>query len=284
MNERDKTLQAFDRLLNIMDELRERCPWDRKQTIESLRTLTIEETYELSEAIMDLQQEQGVLDGRLSDAPGPQCGREYANIVKELGDLLLHIVFYAKIGSEQGDFTIRDVICTLSDKLVYRHPHVYGTTAVADSEEVVENWEKLKMREKDGNKGVLSGVPSGLPALIKAYRMQDKARAVGFDWEERAQVWTKVEEELAEFKEAHIEGNTENMEAEFGDLLFSLVNAARLYDINPETALEQTNRKFIRRFNYLEQETIKKGRSLKDMTLAEMDEIWERAKGLGIRN
>jgi len=261
MNQRDKTLKAFNRLLDIMDELREKCPWDKEQTMESLRTLTIEETYELSDAILELQ------DG-------------YGNIVKELGDILLHIVFYAKIGSELGEFTMEDVVQKLSDKLVYRHPHVFGTTEVGGAGEVVENWEKLKITEKDGNKSVLSGVPSGLPALIKAYRMQDKVRAVGFDWEEREQVWDKVEEELGEFKEAQKKGDAEEMEEEFGDILFSIVNAARLYDINPETALERTNRKFIRRFNYLEQETIKKGRSLKEMTLAEMDAIWEKAKGV----
>lgn len=261
MNERDNTLKAFNRLLDIMDELREKCPWDREQTMESLRTLTIEETYELSEAI---------LNGDCKD------------IVKELGDILLHIVFYAKIGTEKGVFSMEDVILKLSDKLIYRHPHVFGTTKVDGSGEVVENWEKLKMGEKDGNKSVLSGVPNHLPALIKAYRMQDKVRAVGFDWEEREQVWDKVEEELGEFMEARKNGDLQEMEGEFGDLFFSLVNAARLYGINPETALELTNRKFIQRFNYLEQETIKKGRLLKEMTLQEMDKIWEQAKRTNI--
>ncbi|MCL2501651.1 MAG: nucleoside triphosphate pyrophosphohydrolase [Bacteroidales bacterium] len=259
MNERDRTLKAFGRLLDIMDALREKCPWDKEQTIESLRPLTIEETYELSEAILE---------------------RDHTGIAKELGDMLLHIVFYAKIGSEQQTFSMEDVIQKLSEKLTYRHPHVFGERAVRDSGEVVENWEALKITEKGGNKAVLSGVPLGLPALIKAYRMQDKARAVGFDWEERAQVWDKVEEELAEFKEAQKRDDSPQMEAEFGDLLFSLVNVARLYGINPETALELTNRKFMRRFAYLERETIKKGRSLKEMTLGEMDEIWERAKSI----
>ena len=262
-NKRDNTLKAFSRLLDIMDELREKCPWDREQTMESLRPLTIEETYELSDAILNRE---------------GQTDKAYQDIAKELGDILLHIIFYAKIGSEQNAFTMEDVIQKLSDKLVYRHPHVFGATMVQGSGEVVENWEKLKLKEKDGNKSVLSGVPSGLPALIKAYRMQDKARAVGFDWEEREQVWDKVEEELAEFKEERKKGDSPQMEGEFGDLLFSLVNAARLYGINPETALELTNRKFIQRFNYLEQETIKKGRSLKEMTLQEMDAIWEQAK------
>ena len=269
MNERDKTLQAFDRLLDIMDELREKCPWDREQTMESLRTLTIEETFELSDAIIEIGE-------RAENSLIKKRG--YDSVVKELGDILLHIVFYAKIASEQGVFSMEDVLKMLSDKLVYRHPHVFGTISVEDSQEVVQNWEKLKMTEKDGNKGVLSGVPLGLPALIKAYRMQEKAHAVGFDWEEREQVWDKVDEEISEYKEAFREGNPTTMEAEFGDLLFSLVNAARLYGINPETALERTNRKFIQRFNYLEQETIKKGKSLKEMTLAEMNEVWEEAK------
>ena len=256
-NKRDHLIKAFNRLLDVMDELRAKCPWDREQTMESLRPLTIEETYELSDAIVN---------------------GDHEGIAKELGDLLLHIVFYAKIGSEQETFALVDVIQKLLDKLIYRHPHVFGETQVRGSGEVVENWEKLKMTEKDGNKSVLSGVPSGLPALIKAYRIQDKVRAVGFDWKEREQVWGKVEEELTEFKVELEKEDVTLMEEEFGDLLFSLVNAARLYGINPETALELTNRKFIRRFNYLEQETIKKGRSLKEMSLQEMDEIWEQAK------
>ncbi|MDR2584886.1 MAG: nucleoside triphosphate pyrophosphohydrolase [Prevotellaceae bacterium] len=257
MNKNDSTLQAFHRLLQIMEQLREKCPWDRKQTFESLRPLTIEETYELSDAILN---------------------KDDVEVSKELGDLLLHIVFYSIIGSERKTFSMEEVIVKLCNKLVYRHPHVFGTTEVHDSEEVVENWEQLKMTEKDGNKSVLSGVPYRLPALIKAYRIQDKVRAVGFDWEERQLVWDKVKEELAEVEEEMQRGDTTAMEDEFGDLLFSLVNAARLFGINPETALEHTNRKFIKRFNYLEQETIKKGRSLKEMTLQEMDVIWEEAK------
>jgi XTP/dITP diphosphohydrolase len=259
---REKELQAFSRLLDVMDELREKCPWDREQTTESLRPLTIEETYELSDAILDADDK---------------------NISKELGDILLHIVFYAKIGSEKGTFDIVDVIDRLCDKLIYRHPHVFSSTQVADAAEVIQNWEELKTKEKDGNKRVLSGVPASLPPLLKAYRMQDKARAVGFDWDEKDQVWNKVEEELAEFKtELKQMGNDEQSrnraEGELGDLLFSIVNAARLYDLNPDTALEATNRKFKNRFTYLEEKTIRQGRSLKNMTLAEMDEIWNEAK------
>lgn len=259
---REKELQAFARLLDVMDELREKCPWDREQTTESLRPLTIEETYELSDAILDADDK---------------------NISKELGDILLHIVFYAKIGSEKGTFDIVDVIDRLCDKLIYRHPHVFSSTQVADAAEVIQNWEELKTKEKDGNKRVLSGVPASLPPLLKAYRMQDKARAVGFDWDEKDQVWNKVEEELAEFKtELKQMGNDEQSrnraEGELGDLLFSIVNAARLYDLNPDTALEATNRKFKNRFTYLEEKTIRQGRSLKNMTLAEMDEIWNEAK------
>ncbi len=259
---REKELQAFARLLDVMDELREKCPWDREQTTESLRPLTIEETYELSDAILDADDK---------------------NISKELGDILLHIVFYAKIGSEKGTFDIVDVIDRLCDKLIYRHPHVFSSTQVADAAEVIQNWEELKTKEKDGNKRVLSGVPASLPPLLKAYRMQDKARAVGFDWDEKEQVWDKVEEELSEFKvELKQMGNDEasrtRAEGELGDLLFSIVNAARLYDLNPDTALEATNRKFKNRFTYLEEKTIRQGRSLKSMTLAEMDEIWEEAK------
>lgn len=250
-------LLAFERLLNIMDELREKCPWDREQTLESIRPLTIEETYELSE---------GILDGDLE------------LIKKELGDILLHIVFYAKIGSEKSAFDITDVINGLCDKLVFRHPHVFGEVTVKDSTEVIENWEQLKTKEKDGNKTILSGVPKALPALIKANRIQEKVRAVGFDWEERSQVWEKVEEEMNELKHEISVNNTDKMESEFGDLLFSIVNAARLYNIEPETALERTNKKFINRFGYLEEKTIKQGRSLKTMTLDEMNVIWDEAK------
>ena len=252
-----KALEAFNHLLNIMDELREKCPWDREQTFESMRNLTIEETYELADAILE---------------------KDLENVKKELGDLLLHIVFYSKIASETNTFDITDVINQLCDKLIYRHPHVFGTTQVNDSGEVVKNWEQIKMSEKQGNKTVLSGVPKSLSALIKANRIQEKVRAVGFDWEERQQVWDKVNEELNEVQGEIEKGDQNRIEAEFGDLLFSVVNAARLYNIDPETALERTNKKFMKRFGYLESKTIKEGRSLKTMTLAEMNEIWEQAK------
>ncbi len=253
----NETQQSFQRLLDIMDELREKCPWDKKQTLESIRPLTIEETYELSEAILD------------GDLP---------NVRKELGDILLHIVFYAKIASERQAFDMKDVIDGLCDKLVYRHPHVFGEATADTAGQVIKNWEQLKLKEKGGNKTVLSGVPSSLPALIKAQRVQEKARAVGFDWEQREQVWDKVQEELGELRDEVEKMDTQGMENEFGDLLFSMVNAARLYGIDPETALERTNKKFIKRFGYLEQETIKKGRPLTQMTLDEMNEIWEAAK------
>jgi XTP/dITP diphosphohydrolase len=240
-----------------MDELREKCPWDREQTFDSLRTLTIEETYELSEAILKN-------DGN--------------DICKELGDVLLHIVFYAKLGEEQQRFTIDDVIDRLCQKLIFRHPHVFSATEVKDAGEVIQNWEQLKLKEKDGNKTVLSGVPAGLPSLVKAYRIQDKVRAVGFDWDVREQVWDKVAEEMAEVQEEIAAGTPDSIEAEFGDLLFSIVNAARLYGVNPDTALERTNRKFIKRFRYLEQQTLDRGRPLKEMTLAEMNVLWEEAK------
>jgi XTP/dITP diphosphohydrolase len=241
-----KELEAFDRLLNIMDELREKCPWDRKQTIETLRTLTIEETYELADAIIknDLQE-----------------------LKKELGDLLLHIVFYAKIGSEKNEFDITDVINGINEKLTHRHPHVFGDIAVQNSREVEENWEQIKMKEKDRDNSVLSGVPESLPALVKANRIQQKVRGVGFDWDELGELEHEVESE-----------DQEKVEAEFGDLFFSLINAARLYDIDPETALERTNKKFIKRFNFLEEQTLKKGISLKDMNLDAMNLIWEKAK------
>jgi MazG family protein len=249
--------QSFDRLLSIMDELREKCPWDREQTLESLRSNTIEETYELVDAINSM------------DIP---------NIKKELGDILLHVVFYSKIASEKEWFGISDVVNALCDKLIYRHPHVFGKEEVDNAAQVIRNWEELKLKEKDGNKSVLSGVPSALPALIKANRIQEKVRAVGFDWEERAQVWDKVQEEMDELRHEIEQMNREKMEKEFGDLLFSVVNAARLYDIDPEAALEKTNRKFAKRFGYLEEQTIKKGQSLKDMSLDAMNEIWEEAK------
>ena len=255
---RERELAAFERLLDVMDTLREKCPWDHKQTLETLRPQTIEETYELSDAILK---------------------KDMFNISKELGDLLLHVVFYAKIGKEQGEFDIADVCNKLCDKLIYRHPHIYGDVRVKNAEEVVGNWEQLKTKEKDGNKSVLSGVPDSLPSVIKAYRIQEKARAVGFDWEKNEDVWNKVAEEFSEFKQALGKGGKEAQE-ELGDFLFSVINAARLYDINPDTALEDTCSKFRRRFGYLEQNTIKQGKSLKDMTLAQMDEYWDKAKEL----
>jgi len=256
-NRREEALKSFNKLLDIMDELREKCPWDKKQTNDTLRILTVEETYELTDALIK---------------------DDDSLIKKELGDLLLHIVFYSKIGSEKNAFDIKDVIDAISEKLIYRHPHIFGDVKVKDAKEVEENWEQLKLKEKGGNRSVLEGVPDSLPALIKANRIQDKARGVGFDWEEREQVWDKVEEECNELKDEILEGNTDKIEDEFGDLLFSIINAARLYNINPENALERTNRKFIQRFNYLEDKTLKKGKSLKDMSLQEMDEIWNEAK------
>jgi len=256
MNRRNKKLEALGRLLDIMDELRSKCPWDREQTFESIRNNTIEETYELADAILK---------------------KDMEHIKKELGDLLLHIVFYAKMGSETGAFDIGDVADSISEKLIFRHPHVFGDTDVNNNPETVKkNWEELKIRE--GNHAVLGGVPDSLPALIKANRIQEKARAVGFDWDERSQVWDKVEEELLELKAEIDRLEKEKIEDEFGDLFFSMVNAARLYGVDPETALERTNLKFISRFNFLEDQTIKKGRSLRTMTLDEMNEIWELAK------
>lgn len=261
MSTKEEKMEAFGRLLDILDELRVKCPWDRKQTNESLRTNTIEETYELSDALM----------------------REDNNeIKKELGDLLLHVVFYAKIGDEKQAFDIKDVCDSLCEKLIYRHPHVFGDTEANTSQKVEQNWEQLKLKEKGGNKTVLAGVPNALPALIKAHRIQDKARNVGFDWEKREQVWDKVQEEFNELKQEIDIMDPDKMEAEFGDLFFSLINAARLYKINPDNALERTNQKFIRRFNYLEAHTISQGRSLKEMTLEEMDQLWEEAKRKGL--
>lgn len=255
MNSREKKLEVFGRLLDIMDELREKCPWDREQTFESLRNLTIEETYELADAILEKNME---------------------GIRKEMGDLLLHIVFYCKIGSEKNAFDIADVCHSLNEKLIFRHPHVFGDVSVKDSKNVIENWEDIKIRE--GNKTVLGGVPTSLPAMIKANRIQDKARAVGFDWDLREQIWDKVNEEMEEVKQAISEGEQDKIEAEFGDLFFSVINAARLYNVDPETALERTNKKFIRRFNYLEKETLHKGKNLREMSLDEMNLIWEEAK------
>jgi len=261
MNTREEKMEAFGHLLDIMDELRVKCPWDRKQTNESLRTNTIEETYELCEALMR---------------------EDNQNIKKELGDLLLHIVFYAKIGEEKGVFDIKDVCDSLCQKLIYRHPHVFGEAKAETAGKVEQNWEELKLKEKGGNKTVLEGVPNSLPSLVKAHRIQDKVRNVGFDWEEREQVWDKVQEEFNELKEEIAHKDADKMEAEFGDLFFSLINAARLYKINPDNALERTNQKFIRRFNYLEEHTLKQGRSLKEMTLAEMDALWNEAKAKGL--
>ncbi|WP_405225973.1 nucleoside triphosphate pyrophosphohydrolase [Dokdonia sp. Asnod1-B02] len=257
MNTRETQLQAFDRLLTIMDELRVGCPWDKKQTMESLRHLTIEETYELGDAILDNDLEE---------------------VKKELGDLLLHIVFYAKIGSETKDFDIADVANSISDKLVSRHPHIYGDIDVADAKEVERNWEKLKLKE--GKKSVLEGVPKGLPALVKASRIQDKVAGVGFDWEEPQQVFEKVQEELEELQHEVNENNQEKIEAEFGDVLFSMINYARFLKVDPESALERTNKKFIKRFQYLEGKAKELGKDLSDMTLAEMDAFWEEAKKL----
>ena len=257
MHTRKQQLEAFQRLLDIMDELREKCPWDHKQTFDSLRTNTIEETYELSDAIIN---------------------HDMHNICKELGDVLMHITFYSKMASETGDFDIKDVCDAICDKLVYRHPHVFGDIKAEDTDQVLKNWESLKLKEKDGNKTVLGGVPDSLPSLIKAYRIQDKARNVGFDWEKREDVWDKVAEENAEVREAITRGDQDDIEAEFGDLLFSIINAARLYGVNPDNALERTNKKFIKRFNYLETESKKDGKTLGDMTLGEMDQYWDRAK------
>ncbi len=259
---REAKLKAFDRMLTVMDELRENCPWDKKQTIETLRHLTIEETYELSDAI---------LEGNLDE------------VKKELGDIMLHLVFYSRIGSEQKAFDVADVLNSICDKLIARHPHVYGDVVADDEETVKANWEKLKL--KAGNKSVLAGVPKGLPALVKAIRIQDKARGIGFDWERKEQVWEKVEEEMGEFKrefnaESNQPINADRAVAEFGDLLFSLVNYARFIQIDPEEALERTNKKFIRRFQFLETESARDGKKMGEMTLAEIDAYWERAKKL----
>lgn len=255
MNTRAQQLEAFDRLLTIMDELREQCPWDKKQTMQSLRHLTIEETYELGDAILnnDLQE-----------------------VKKELGDVLLHMVFYAKIGSETNDFDIADVCNEICEKLIHRHPHIYSDTVVENEEQVKQNWEKLKLKE--GKKSVLEGVPKSLPALVKASRIQDKVKAVGFDWDEPHQVWEKVQEELQELQVEVAAKDQDKVEAEFGDVLFSMINYARFLNVNPEDALERTNKKFIKRFQYLESKASELGKSLMDMTLAEMDVFWNEAK------
>ena len=258
MHTRQEQLAAFDRLLTIMDELREKCPWDRKQTFESLRQNTIEETYELASALIK---------------------KDYNEIAKELGDVLLHVIFYAKIASETEEFDIADVCNRLCDKLIFRHPHVYGEEAAKNAEDVSHIWEQVKLKEKGGNKTVLAGIPEALPALVKAYRIQDKVANVGFDWEHKEDVWDKVKEELSEFEqELRQSDNCENTEAEFGDLLFSLVNVARLYKLKPDNALEKTNSKFIKRFNYIEQQAALQGRNIKDLTLDEMEALWQQAK------
>lgn len=267
MHTREEKLEAFGRLLDVLDTLREKCPWDRKQTNESLRPNTIEETFELCEALLR---------------------NDTHNICKELGDVMMHVMFYALIGSEKGEFDIADVCNAEADKLIFRHPHVYPPTSeemkktgfeqAADSSEVLQNWEQIKLKEKDGNKRVLSGVPNSLPSLIKAYRIQDKVRNVGFDWQQKEDVWEKVHEELGELEAELRKGDEENATREFGDFLFSLINAARLYHLNPDNALELTNQKFIRRFNYVEDNAVMQGKSLKDMTLQEMDKLWNEAK------
>ena len=257
MHTREEKLEAFGRLLDVLDRLRKECPWDRKQTNESLRPNTIEEVYELCDALMK---------------------NDRRDICKELGDVIMHVMFYAKIGEETGDFDIADVCNKEADKLIFRHPHVYGEATANTAQEVLESWEQIKLKEKDGNKSVLSGVPQALPSVIKAYRIQEKARNVGFDWEDKEDVWDKVQEELDELKAELMRGDKEKSTHELGDFLFSVINAARLYKLNPDTALEHTNQKFTRRFNYIEEHSIKAGKLLTEMTLAEMDELWNEAK------
>lgn len=257
MHTREEKMEAFGRFLDVLDTLREKCPWDRKQTNESLRPNTIEETFELCDALMK---------------------DDTQNICKELGDVLLHIAFYAKIASEKGDFDIADVCNRLTDKLIFRHPHVYGDAKAESAGEVIQNWEQIKLKEKDGNKTVLGGVPDALPSLIKAYRIQDKARNVGFDWDKREDVWDKVREELSELEEELERNDQEKATDEFGDFLFSIINAGRLYHINPDNALERTNRKFIHRFNYVEQRMKESGKTWKELTLGDMDAWWNEAK------
>jgi XTP/dITP diphosphohydrolase len=257
MHTREEKLEAIGRLLDVLDRLRKECPWDRKQTNESLRPNTIEEVYELCDALMK---------------------NDRRDICKELGDVIMHVMFYAKIGEETGDFDIADVCNKEADKLIFRHPHVYGEATANTAQEVLESWEQIKLKEKDGNKSVLSGVPQALPSVIKAYRIQEKARNVGFDWEDKEDVWDKVQEELDELKAELMRGDKEKSTHELGDFLFSVINAARLYKLNPDTALEHTNQKFTRRFNYIEEHSIKAGKPLTEMTLAEMDELWNEAK------
>ncbi|MBR1786265.1 MAG: nucleoside triphosphate pyrophosphohydrolase [Paludibacteraceae bacterium] len=263
MMTREEQLKALDQLLTVMDELREKCPWDRKQTFDSLRTNTIEEVYELSDSIEK---------------------HDMHEIQKELGDVLLHVIFYAKMGSETGDFDIGTVAEKLTEKLIFRHPHIYGTQKVNDENDVLQTWEQIKQKEKDGNKTILSGIPKALPSVIKAYRIQDKARNAGFDWDEREQVWDKVKEEIAEFEAEVGNMDADKAEQEFGDVMFSLINAARLYKINPDTALDRTNKKFIRRFTYLEQKVKSQGRNLQDMTLDEMEQIWQESKHISLKD
>jgi XTP/dITP diphosphohydrolase len=258
MNSRAAKLEAFGRLLDIMDTLRAECPWDKKQTLESLRHLTIEETYELADAIEE---------------------NDLQEIKKELGDLMLHMVFYSKIGSEKGAFDVADVLNSVCDKLIHRHPHIYGDVEANTEEEVKANWEAIKLKEK-GTTSVLQGVPRGLPALVKAIRIGDKARGAGFDWDEPQDVWGKIKEELAEFEEAQLSGNQEKIESELGDVLFSITNFARLSNLDPELALERTNKKFIYRFTYMEKKALEAGKSLKDMILPEMEALWQEAKVL----
>lgn len=250
-------MEAFGRLLDVLDDLREKCPWDKKQTFESLRPNTIEETYELCDAL---------------------AKNDMKNVCKELGDVLMHMVFYAKMGSEQGEFDIADVCNKEADKLIFRHPHIYGDVQADNVDQVLKNWEQIKLQEKDGNKTVLSGVPDALPSMIKAYRIQDKARNVGFDWKEKNDVWAKVHEELDELETELKREDKERSTQELGDFLFSVINAARLYHLNPDNALEKTNQKFIRRFNYVEQHSIKVGKPLTEMSLEEMDKLWNEAK------
>ena len=257
MHTRQEKMEAFGRLLDVLDRLRVECPWDRKQTNDSLRPNTIEETYELCDALVRDDQQ---------------------DICKELGDVLLHVCFYGRIGEEKEQFDIADVCNKLCDKLIFRHPHVYGEAVAKDAQQVIESWEQIKLKEKDGNKSVLSGVPSALPSLIKAYRIQDKARNVGFDWEDKQDVWAKVREELQELETELKREDHEKSEQELGDFLFSVINAARLYKLNPDNALERTNQKFIRRFNYIEEHSIKQGKPLTEMTLQEMDQLWNEAK------
>ena len=257
MSNREEQLKAFGRLLDIMDDLREKCPWDRKQTFDSLRQNTIEETFELATAI---------------------SRHDMTEISKELGDVLLHVVFYAKMGSETGEFDIADVCNRICDKLIFRHPHVYGEAAAQNAEEVSHLWEQVKLKEKGGNKTVLGGIPDSLPSLVKAYRIQDKVANVGFDWENKEDVWAKVKEDIAEFEKELRTEDGGNKDAEFGDLLFAMINVARLYKIKPDNALEQTNLKFIRRFNYIEAKAKEQGKELKDMSLDEMEALWQEAK------